>query len=371
MIWSAIYILLLALEADGNLIDSRNVFGWQKQKIKKHHHHSRPAIRTSSSSSSSAAGGISSSFSPSSSPLRRSENVFGWQQPKASRGSRTSQHVQQQRGRKTKEAGSNDAKTIIHTASSTSQEDYYNNDIENDSNTKHNNNNLNYLSPPSIKVQLQPRKKELWLPWPLGAMRNDFYKFANEQRRSGRGSLSSGNGRVQEWHPRGSSKSQHQYSSNNGYREQQEGILSQGKDWATSILRKTGTMLPFPFIEFNNNNEQNERRRHGDGATTTIDSESSAGYWIKETTTPMATASSISQNNNNNKQQGKKKKKKQQGKRTNNHNGAVLRGGDDDANNDHDGEKSYDKDVLCQYLKLQASVRLRQLGYGTFFSIIC
>ena len=94
MIWSAIYILLLALEADGNLIDSRNVFGWEKQKIKKHHHHSRPAIRTSSSSSS--AGGISSSFSPSSSPLRRSENVFGWQQPKASRGSRTSQHVQQQ-----------------------------------------------------------------------------------------------------------------------------------------------------------------------------------------------------------------------------------------------------------------------------------
>ena len=202
-------------------------------------------------------------------------------------------------------------------------------------------------------------------------MRNDFYKFANEQRRSGRGSLSSGNGRVQEWHPRGSSKSQHQYSNNNGYREQQEGILSQGKDWATSILRKTGTMLPFPFIEFNNNNnEQNERRRHGDddATTRTIDSESSAGYWIKETTTPMATASSISQNNNNNKQQGKKKKKKQQGKRTNNHNGAVLRGGDDDANNDHDGEeKSYDKDVLCQYLKLQASVRLRQLGYGTFF----
>ena len=370
MIWSSIYILLLALEADGNLIDSRNVFGWQKQKIKKHHHHSRPAIRTSSSSS--AAGGISSSFSPSSSPLRRSENVFGWQQPKASRASRTSQHVQQQRGRKTKEAGSNDAKTIIHTASSTSQEDYYNNDIENDSNTKrnsnNNNNNLNYLSPPSIKVQLQPRKKELWLPWPLGAMRNDFYKFAHEQRRSSR---------VQEWHPRGSSKSQHQYSNNNRYREeqeQQEGILSQGKDWATSILRKTGTILPFPFIEFNNNNEQNERRRHGDddATTTTIDSESSAGYWIKETTTPMATASSISQNNNNNnKQQGKKKKKKQQGKRTNNHNGAVLRGGDDDANNDHDGEKSYDKDVLCQYLKLQASVRLRQLGYGTFFSIIC
>ena len=45
----------------------------------------------------------------------------------------------------------------------------------------------------------------------------------------------------------------------------------------------------------------------------------------------------------------------------NNKNGG-MRGG---AKGKEDGEnKGLDKDVLCKYLKLQASIRLRQLGYG-------
>ena len=52
-------------------------------------------------------------------------------------------------------------------------------------------------SPPNGSIKLmQPRKKELWLPWPLGALRNDFYEFASK---SGGDRGEEG----QEWHHRG------------------------------------------------------------------------------------------------------------------------------------------------------------------------
>ena len=37
-------------------------------------------------------------------------------------------------------------------------------------------------SPPYIKRMPQPRKKELWLPWPLGAVRSDYHRFAEAER---------------------------------------------------------------------------------------------------------------------------------------------------------------------------------------------
>ncbi|KAL7528515.1 hypothetical protein ACHAXR_002490, partial [Thalassiosira sp. AJA248-18] len=69
----------------------------------------------------------------------------------------------------------------------------------------------------------------------------------------------------------------------------------------------------------------------------------------------MATASATIQGKNNRKQMQKgnneSKKQRQNG---------PSRGGDKD---DNDDDREMDKDVLFQYLKLQASVRLRQLGY--------
>jgi hypothetical protein len=37
--------------------------------------------------------------------------------------------------------------------------------------------------PPNIKLIPPPRRKELWLPWPLGAVRGDYQRFAKMERR--------------------------------------------------------------------------------------------------------------------------------------------------------------------------------------------
>jgi len=82
-----------------------------------------------------------------------------------------------------------------------------------------------------------------------------------------------------------------------------------------------------------------------------------SGYWIKDTTTPMATASAtISKNDSKN------------NKNSRHHNGKV--GGNSNNSSKENGSSSLDRDVLFQYLKLQASIRLRQLGYvGSDFSV--
>lgn len=316
---SVVFVLILSAARSNSLIvegnvQTQNVFGWQKQKKKQHTQSptntSNNRLRRCSS--------LNDLSSPS--PLRRSENVFGWQTAKPTKSTSTTSYYDNIIKRRRKVGVNVNAQRIQHTSSSSISSTLNrssNNDEENYESADNINSN-NSLSPPNVKV-LQPRKKELWLPWPLGAMRSDFYKFS-EEFGSGRGRRS--NNARQEWHPRGSSSQEYH-------------ILSQGKEFATNVLRKGESMLS--GISNSNNKEHSIEQ----------DSDS---FWIKDTTTSMAAASATMNN---------KKKQKNRNKKKTRHNGAV-RGGESTKDDEH---KNFDKDVLCQYLKLQASVRLRQLGY--------
>jgi len=309
---------IIEVESNLHLQQSQNVFGWQqKQKTV----HTNTAKRRHDIST------------VSSSPMRRSENVFGWQQ-KPHKNRRDNQQQ--------------DINTIQQTSTCSIQQD----DVEHqhtDNNNNSINNNNNSLSPSNIKL-MTPRKKELWLPWPLGAMRTDFYKFAeeisgsvgmnNNNNQKRRNSYYINGASRQEWSPRGTSSGE-------------RNVLQQGREFGMRMLKKGEEMLPFDTNIFNS--QKQPKNILSDSA----DSSNESGYWIKETTTPMATATKQKWNN---KKHNKKKTK---------HNGAILRGGEsskDTTNNENNNH--FDKDVLCQYLKLQASVRLRQLGYvGSDFSV--
>ena len=219
------------------------------------------------------------------------------------------------------------------------------------------------MGPHQFNVHVGPRKKELWLPWPLGALRNDFYKFAAEQRTYGASNAIIINGAArQEWQPR-NSRQQHQ--------QQQEGhtnangMLEQGRDWATKMLQRGGSLLLLPFPKLHANSDDNQQQQHkssnsggrtNGGRENKImagSSSSESSYWIKDTTTPMATASATmkKKGNGNNKQM-------------------VSRGGESRVQDEESNKSMDDRDVLFEYLKLQARLRLRQLGYGKFCPIV-
>eukprot|EP00579_Thalassiosira_antarctica_P012024 CAMPEP_0201922536 /NCGR_PEP_ID=MMETSP0903-20130614/10545_1 /ASSEMBLY_ACC=CAM_ASM_000552 /TAXON_ID=420261 /ORGANISM="Thalassiosira antarctica, Strain CCMP982" /LENGTH=1160 /DNA_ID=CAMNT_0048459695 /DNA_START=49 /DNA_END=3531 /DNA_ORIENTATION=+ len=360
---------------EGNvLLNSQNVFGWQttqKHKASTSNSSRRTTSHHASSSSTASSRHASSllspatSLSPSSPPLKQSENIFGWQQTKSKHP--TNKNYSPQRNNRRGTNKHDNPKAILNTSSSISSN---NKKSEDDDRYKEDKHNLN-LSPPNIK--LQPRKKELWLPWPLGAMRNDFNRFVEEHddgNNSNNSNSNNDNNAPQEWHPRNSQQQQQQqrlarnYYSEEGHHqspssEEEGGIFHQGRDWATRMLRRGSGMLPF--------NEGHQTIRERESLTQqqqpnqTAES-SQSRYWIKDTTTSMATASAIPSLGKKNK---KEKPKKGRNDAKSKH---VMRGGeskDDNGEDDGDGirNKNFDKDVMFRYLKLQASVRLRQLGY--------
>lgn len=92
----------------------------------------------------------------------------------------------------------------------------------------------------------------------------------------------------------------------------------------------------------------------------------SSRYWSKDPTTSMATASAtMGKKDKNNKFEkqtntfGMKRPKQQQ------YDGSFRGGENNVVDQSSEHGKHFDKDVVLRYLKLQASVRLRQLGYGT------
>ena len=154
----------------------------------------------------------------------------------------------------------------------------------------------------NIKI-MQPRKKELWLPWPLGELRNDYYRFAEQQKQ--KQNLQSQQQRIKDYYSDPSRNS----------------LIQHGREWAGRLIQRGQSLSR--------------------GITRSGEEEvKSSNYWIKETTTPMATASASM-------------KEKRQIKKRN------VRGGDTKE------EKKWDNEIIMKYVKLQMKVRLRQLGYGT------
>jgi len=204
-------------------------------------------------------------------------------------------------------------------------------------------------SPPNGSIKLmQPRKKELWLPWPLGALRNDFYEFASK---SGGDRGEEG----QEWHHRGLRR-QHDHEFIGGYTHQQRqddnGMLQRGRNWANKMFTRVSIMPMMPVGTGSHTNNRLARTADNTSPTGGVvmgtDNQKLSGYWVRDTTTPMATASATMNKN------GKKQIVQRRGG-----------GGVDAALAGVNGEndKHFDRDVVFRYLKLQASVRLRQLGY--------
>jgi len=233
------------------------------------------------------------------------------------------------------------------------------------------------LTPPSVPpiklIVPQPRKKELWLPWPLGAIRNDFYSFAasEEQRRQHGFNEEAGFNRQQlsQWPE---------------WQIQQDSIMHRSRDWATRMLHRGGGSLrrinfPALFHGSRKGGAGNVEEEHGVASAigdNNIEYGTSSRYWSKDPTTSMATASAtMGKKDKNNKFEkqtntfGMKRPKQQQydGSFRGEENNAV------DQSSEHG--KHFDKDVVLRYLKLQASVRLRQLGYGKrdslYFQVLC
>mmetsp|Transcript_8942 Transcript_8942/g.17820 ORF Transcript_8942/g.17820 Transcript_8942/m.17820 type:complete len:1086 (+) Transcript_8942:50-3307(+) len=315
---SALFLPLLLLfggsvNAKNNLLHSENVFGWQKPSSSRQlQQHQISRSRRQSLQSSPGPTTITTS------PLRRSENVFGWNKqdssPQRSNGNRRS---------------------IINVSNNNNNDGGGNpNNYIDDKDGKKKQQQQNLVSPPNIKI-IQPRKKELWLPWPLGSLRNDFYKFASEQR--DRQSL------QQQQQFQQQQKRLRNYYSDEGYQE--PNVFFQGREWMTRMLQRGESMLK-GTIGGNVDEQEVESQQ-----------QQQSGYWIKDTTTPMATASAT---------MSKKDSKNKNSRRS----GKVLPNKDNDDNIPSKADSSSDRDVLFQYLKLQASIRLRQLGYvGSDFSV--
>ncbi len=331
------------VNANNNLLHSENVFGWQKpsRQLQQQQHllrNRRHALQSSP--------GPTITTSSSRRPLRRSQNVFGWQT--------STENIQ---SRRNSSANSNNRRPILNAGNNSNNNEDGNNVNNNSNNEKAHEKHkrqqqqqqMNIVSPPNIK--LQPRKKELWLPWPLGSLRNDFYKFASEQRHS--------TTTRQEQEQRFQSQQQKRlrnYYSDDDYQEPNN-VFHQGREWATRLLQRGESMIRGSIGGGIGNESQVENRQKQQ------QQQQQSGYWIKDTTTPMATASAT---------MSKKDSKSKNSRR----NGKVARDNDGENNDKNspspssDSSSSLDKDILFQYLKLQASIRLRQLGYvGSDFSV--
>eukprot|EP00804_Cyclotella_cryptica_P021717 CCRYP_012876-RB/>CCRYP_012876-RB protein AED:0.06 eAED:0.06 QI:334/0.8/0.83/1/0.8/0.66/6/506/945 len=327
VLWSGRATLV---DAKSNLLRAENVFGWRQEKSStiKHGYRANPRLVNKTKYS---------EVHSSSSPLKRSENVFGWQQ--SSKKSQTSD--QRRTSRKASPRGN--GKSILNTNSSTNDNTAKGMDDANsmsdnlyDENNHRSGSSHPRISPPNIK--LQPRKKELWLPWPLGALRNDYYRFAEQQR------LQSGYD-EQSNHLRQQERLRSYYSDGHDGFHSPTNLFLHGRDWAGRMFQRSQSFVP--------------RRIKQDD---TEMKSTPPGFWVKDTTTSMATASAT---------MGRKKQEEEQRKNENRYKKAskqkVTRGGD----SEDDGRKRHwDHEMILKYVKLQMKVRLRQLGYvGSDFSV--
>ena len=173
---------------------------------------------------------------------------------------------------------------------------------------------------PLNNIKLTPRKKELWLPWPLGELRNDYYRFAEQQKDRQAVShqhYSHQQQRIKEYYSDGDPNS----------------LFHKSRDWASKLLQRGQSLA--------------KGLRKEDAQP--------PNYWVKQTTTPMATASASMKDERHNNNSNKQKKK-------------IARGGDDSNATKEDTKR--DHEIILKYIKLQMKVRLRQLGYvGSDFSI--
>lgn len=216
------------------------------------------------------------------------------------------------------------------------------------------------VSPIKLKVP-QPRKKELWLPWPLGAIRNDFYSFAasEEQRRHHQ---RQGQSLTQE--DGGERIGQYQQQPRQPWQIKQDSISHRSR-WASKMLHRGAVSIRrinFPALFYGSRNDGLVS-----SGSNNIEDGSDPKYWSKDPTTSLATASAtvrkkVKSGNLFEKQMrnfGMNGQKQQQ-----KHHDRTVRGGENNSIDPSENVKTFDKDVVFRYLKLQASVRLRQLGYG-------
>lgn len=214
-----------------------------------------------------------------------------------------------------------------------------------------------------LRPQLpQPRKNELWLPWPLGAMRNDFYRYVAEQQQQ----------QQQQW-----GKIDNYRSSNADEWQQQ---LQRGKKWVTELIDKVGVSATsfqrFPIIttqqqsrdvsppsqQQQQQQQQNANEHITDGTALSATSRMYHSSWLIK---PWGTRKKVS---NDSSAQMKISLPKTT-TTTKDDDRSLLRGGESIKESTTKGG-DLDKAILFQYLQLQASVRLRQLGYvGSDFSI--
>ena len=273
-----------------------------------------------------------------------------------------------------------------------------------------------YYSPPNIKLMPQPRKKELWLPWPLGAMRSDYYRFAEtevqrrrklRQRRRGGGGIGGG------------ASSSHPPSEGGGgaalllvdAREEWRRRLERARGWATDALQRGagGPMMVQRFQAVGTADGGNVLgggggdgipRNDGEfllggemGPSSSSSSPSSRpgsksahhGAWDAAIASSIASSASWLPWTKGDGNVGGKIARDGAGGAaggaivaTDERRSTIVRGGES-ANGSADGSpdggnggggSGLDRDVLLRYLRLQASVRMRQLGYvGSDFSV--
>jgi hypothetical protein len=303
-----------SVNAKSILLRSENVFGWQDKstRMKQRAHTSSQFSRKPSHSGRTIT----------TSPLKRSENVFGWQQQEPKR----QQKGHQQRASRKSSAN---LSSVTYTNSSSKSKGSDDSHSSTDSENDYHFSNQPRITPPNIK--LQPRKKELWLPWPLGALRNDYYKFAEQEQTTQNGHQpSEQQQRLQKYY----SDDYQGYESNN--------IFQNGKDWAGRMFQRGQSLLPGNRV--NKMIDESEINKPA------------AGFWVKDTTTSMAAASATMDKKKQ--QENKQHMVQSKQKRVSKHN---VRGGD---SKDDEEKNHWDHEMILKYVKLQMKVRLRQLGYG-------
>jgi hypothetical protein len=239
----------------------------------------------------------------------------------------------------------------------------------------------NQLQPPNIKLMPQPRKRELWLPWPLDAMRSDYHRFeADEKQRRMRQRQVPGNGQDERWW-----QNHHRLGSESLLSWEWQDQWLRGREWATGILLRGGLAS-----SGNARGATNSMRRFSSGmrdeydvvdddinetsASSSSSTKKSIGGGARDTAASIGNASWLPWGKGNYGDNDVDAKTKTNAIATGNYKSIGLGGSEGggrgiDSRHRNDGA-AFDRDVLLRYLRLQASVRLRQLGYvGSDFSV--
>ena len=237
------------------------------------------------------------------------------------------------------------------------------------------------LQPPNIKLMPQPRKRELWLPWPLGAMRSDYYRFeADEKQRRmrQREQISRNRQNVMGRDHR------HRLESGSLFSIEWQDQWARGREWATGILLRGGlasggdargttdSMRRHPPVMQKEYDVDDIGETSASSSSPSTMKSNGGGAW--DTAASIRNASWLPWGKGND-----------GGAKAMGNGKSIGRGGTDvvgggvgidaspddglDSRQDNHGA-AFDRDVLLRYLRLQASVRLRQLGYvGSDFSV--